>query len=198
MRSSSAIQPSMPGNSVGSGAVIGPDTTLIGTQVGAGAHVLRNHCDSAVIHGHATVGPFTFLRPGTGWVSEARSVPSSRKKQSTIGPGSRCRTCRTWVTPGSVKDQHWRGNDLRANYDGEHKHATVVGDHVRVGSDFDLGRACDNWRRIAYRGRFCHHGRCSGQCNRDRTSVRSTSKVGWRESTRDLSADAAASWKSTE
>ena len=77
MRSSSAIQPSMQVVPWGR-AVIGPDTTLIGTQVGAGAHVLRSHCDGAVIHEHATVGPFTFLRPGTGWVSEARSVPLSR------------------------------------------------------------------------------------------------------------------------
>src|SRR4029453_12708157 len=51
--------------SVGAGAVVGPDTTLIHTGVGEGAVVLRTHSIGAKVGPQATVGPYSFLRPGT-------------------------------------------------------------------------------------------------------------------------------------
>ena len=123
------------GSSVGSGAVIGPDTTLIGTQVGAGAHVLRSHCDGAVIHEHATVGPFTFLRPGTELGERGKVGAFVEVKKSTIGPGSKVPHL-SYVGDARIGEGSNIGAaTIFANYDGEHKHATVVGDHVRVGSD---------------------------------------------------------------
>ncbi len=46
-------------------AVIGPDTTLKDCEVGAGARVVRTHGELAVIGAGASVGPFSYLRPGT-------------------------------------------------------------------------------------------------------------------------------------
>ena len=46
-------------------AVIGPDTTLKDCEIGAGARVVRTHGELAVIGDRATVGPFSYLRPGT-------------------------------------------------------------------------------------------------------------------------------------
>ena len=51
--------------SVAAGAIVGPDSTLIDSTVGAGAVVLRTHAIGAEIGAEATVGPFSFLRPGT-------------------------------------------------------------------------------------------------------------------------------------
>ncbi len=48
-----------------SGAVIGPDTTLVDCEVGEDAIVRRTDATLAVIGAEATVGPFSFLRPGT-------------------------------------------------------------------------------------------------------------------------------------
>src|SRR4051812_48156803 len=50
---------------VAAGAVIGPDTTLVDTTVGEGATVLRAHAVGAEIGPAATVGPYSYLRPGT-------------------------------------------------------------------------------------------------------------------------------------
>ncbi|MET0302570.1 MAG: NTP transferase domain-containing protein, partial [Microbacteriaceae bacterium] len=46
-------------------AVIGPDTTLVDTEVGEGATVVRTDATLAVIGARASVGPFAYLRPGT-------------------------------------------------------------------------------------------------------------------------------------
>ena len=45
-------------------AVVGPDTTLTDVQVGEGATVIRTHGSGATIGAKASVGPFTYLRPG--------------------------------------------------------------------------------------------------------------------------------------
>ncbi len=51
--------------SIGADARIGPDTTLTDTEVGEGAEVKRTEANLAVIGAQATVGPFSYLRPGT-------------------------------------------------------------------------------------------------------------------------------------
>src|SRR6185312_7752343 len=53
------------GTTIRRGAVVGPDCTLTDTIVGAGATVVKAHCDGAEIGEGATVGPYTYLRPGT-------------------------------------------------------------------------------------------------------------------------------------
>jgi bifunctional UDP-N-acetylglucosamine pyrophosphorylase/glucosamine-1-phosphate N-acetyltransferase len=51
--------------SVGAGARIGPDTTLIDVEVGQNAVVTRTQASLSVIGPGANVGPFAHLRPGT-------------------------------------------------------------------------------------------------------------------------------------
>ncbi|MGA9146592.1 MAG: bifunctional UDP-N-acetylglucosamine diphosphorylase/glucosamine-1-phosphate N-acetyltransferase GlmU [Candidatus Nanopelagicales bacterium] len=122
-------------SSVGSGAVIGPDTTLIATQVCAGARVLRSHCDGAVIDADATVGPFTFLRPGTQLGERGKVGAFVEVKKSTIGADSKVPHL-SYVGDATIGEGSNIGAaTIFANYDGERKHPTVVGDHVRVGSD---------------------------------------------------------------
>ena len=47
------------------GATVGPDTTLVDSEVGAGATVVRTQAVRAVIGDGVVVGPFAHLRPGT-------------------------------------------------------------------------------------------------------------------------------------
>ncbi|NLZ56810.1 MAG: bifunctional UDP-N-acetylglucosamine diphosphorylase/glucosamine-1-phosphate N-acetyltransferase GlmU, partial [Corynebacterium sp.] len=51
--------------SIGDRAEIGPDTTLENMSIGAGASVIRTHALDSEIGADATVGPFTYIRPGT-------------------------------------------------------------------------------------------------------------------------------------
>jgi serine acetyltransferase len=50
---------------IGGRCQVGPDTTLTDVTVGDGASVIRTHGTASVIGDDASVGPFTYLRPGT-------------------------------------------------------------------------------------------------------------------------------------
>ena len=89
--------------SVAAGAVVGPDTTLVDTEVGEGATVVRSHCLGAVIGPEATVGPFSYLRPGTrlGARRQGRRVRRDQERRAWAR-APRCRTCPTSATPRSA------------------------------------------------------------------------------------------------
>lgn len=121
--------------SVASGAVVGPGTTLVSCEVGSGAEVIHTWAELAVIGDGARVGPFTFLRPGTVLGNDTRAGAYVEIKNSTIGDGAKVPHL-SYVGDADVGT----GSNIGAativvNYDGVDKHRTVVGDHVRVGSD---------------------------------------------------------------
>jgi bifunctional UDP-N-acetylglucosamine pyrophosphorylase/glucosamine-1-phosphate N-acetyltransferase len=116
-------------------AVIGPDCTLKDMEVGAGAKVVRSHGELAVIGEGASVGPFSYLRPGTelgaggkigGFVETKNAKIAARAKvphlsyvgDAEIGEGSN-------IGAGTIF----------ANYDGVHKHRTKIGRQARTASN---------------------------------------------------------------
>ena len=120
---------------VATGAVVGPDSTLTDTEVGEGASVVRSHCGGAVIGPSATVGPFSFLRPGTRLARGSKVGAFVETKNADVGEESKVPHL-TYVGDATIG----RGVNVGAatvfvNYDGVAKHATIVGDHVRIGSD---------------------------------------------------------------
>jgi bifunctional UDP-N-acetylglucosamine pyrophosphorylase/glucosamine-1-phosphate N-acetyltransferase len=120
---------------VGPGAEVGPDTTLLDTEVADGATVVRSHCQLAVIGPAATVGPFSYLRPGTRLARGAKVGAYVETKNAQIGEGSKVPHL-SYVGDATIG----RGSNIGAatvvvNYDGVAKHRTTIGDHVRVGSD---------------------------------------------------------------
>jgi bifunctional UDP-N-acetylglucosamine pyrophosphorylase / glucosamine-1-phosphate N-acetyltransferase len=120
---------------VATGAVIGPRTTLIDCTVGTGAHVIESRATESIIGDGANVGPFTFLRPGTKLLSNSKVGAYVEMKNATLGEGSKVPHL-SYVGDAVIGE----GSNIGAatifvNYDGVEKHYTVVGDHVRIGSD---------------------------------------------------------------
>ena len=120
---------------VAAGAVVGPDTTLADCVVEAGATVVRSHCLGAVIGPEATVGPFSYLRPGTRLGRGSKVGAFVETKNAEVGEGSKVPHL-SYVGDATIG----RGANIGAatvfvNYDGVAKHRTTVGDHARIGSD---------------------------------------------------------------
>ena len=120
---------------VDSGALVGPDSTLVDCTVGPRAAVVRSHCLGAVIGPEASVGPFSYLRPGTRLSRGARVGSFVETKNADVGEDSKVPHL-TYVGDATIG----RGTNIGAatvfvNYDGVDKHRTTVGDHVRIGSD---------------------------------------------------------------
>ncbi|GAA2641146.1 bifunctional protein GlmU [Paractinoplanes durhamensis] len=123
------------GTSVAAGAVIGPDTTLIDTTVAAGATVLRTHSIGALIGPDATVGPFSFLRPGTRLGRKSKVGGFVEAKNAELGDGAKVPHL-TYVGDATIGAKANIGaGTIFANYDGVNKHHTTVGEAAFVGSD---------------------------------------------------------------
>jgi bifunctional UDP-N-acetylglucosamine pyrophosphorylase/glucosamine-1-phosphate N-acetyltransferase len=120
---------------VRTGAVVGPDVTLVDTEVGAGAHVRSATCEGARIGADATVGPYTYLRPGTVLGAGAKVGGFVETKGALIGDGAKVPHL-SYVGDAEVgPGANLGAGTITANYDGVAKHRTVVGAHAFVGSD---------------------------------------------------------------
>jgi bifunctional UDP-N-acetylglucosamine pyrophosphorylase / glucosamine-1-phosphate N-acetyltransferase len=120
---------------VGAQCEIGPDTTLTDVTVGESATVVRTHGSQSSIGDGATVGPFTYLRPGTMLGSNGKLGAFVETKNSTIGAGTKVPHL-TYVGDAEIGEQSNIGaSSVFVNYDGETKRRTKIGSHVRTGSD---------------------------------------------------------------
>ncbi|WP_435061269.1 bifunctional UDP-N-acetylglucosamine diphosphorylase/glucosamine-1-phosphate N-acetyltransferase GlmU [Amycolatopsis thermoflava] len=123
------------GTKVGEGAVIGPDTTLTGVTVGAGAQVVRAHGYDAEIGAGASVGPFAYLRPGTKLGDKGKIGTFVETKNADIGTGTKVPHL-TYVGDATIGEYSNIGaSSVFVNYDGVRKHHTTIGSHVKTGSD---------------------------------------------------------------
>ncbi|HZA05354.1 MAG TPA: bifunctional UDP-N-acetylglucosamine diphosphorylase/glucosamine-1-phosphate N-acetyltransferase GlmU, partial [Propionibacteriaceae bacterium] len=75
--------------SVGAGATIGPDTTLVDVEVGENAHVVRAHAVLSVIGAGANVGPYASLRPGTTLGTGSKVGTFVETKNARLGAGAK-------------------------------------------------------------------------------------------------------------
>jgi bifunctional UDP-N-acetylglucosamine pyrophosphorylase/glucosamine-1-phosphate N-acetyltransferase len=120
---------------VADGATIGPDTTLRNVEVGAGATVIRTHGSDAVIGRKATVGPFSYLRPGTELGTGGKIGTFVETKNAIIGNGAKVPHL-SYVGDAEIGDGANIGaGTIFANYDGVSKHRTTVGKHARTSSN---------------------------------------------------------------
>ena len=120
--------------SVGSGSVIGPDTTLLNVKVGQGAMVRRVDASESQIGDGAQIGPWAYLRPGTVVEADGKLGTFVEAKNSRIGRGSKVPHL-SYLGDADVGDGSNVGaGAITANYDGIRKHRTTIGSGVRTGS----------------------------------------------------------------
>lgn len=119
---------------VASGAVIGPDTTLVDCEVGEGATIRRTDATLAVVGAGATVGPFSYLRAGTVLAAGGKIGAFVETKNSTIGEGSKVPHL-SYVGDTTIgRGVNLGAGAITANYDDLAKHRTEIGDEVHTGS----------------------------------------------------------------
>ena len=123
------------GTRIGAGATIGPNCDLGDTLVEEGAQVTYTVARGASIGPQASVGPFTYLRPGTRLETRAKAGGFVEMKKSTIGEGSKVPHL-SYIGDATVgRDVNVGAGTITCNYDGFDKHATTIGDGAFIGSD---------------------------------------------------------------
>jgi bifunctional UDP-N-acetylglucosamine pyrophosphorylase/glucosamine-1-phosphate N-acetyltransferase len=138
----SVIEPGVtlgPGTVVGAGAHIGPYCWIAASHVGDQSTVLPFcHLEGCIIVGPASVGPYARLRPGTRLEPHARVGNFCELKKAHIGAGSKISHLSYIGDTRMGSGVNVGAGTITCNYDGVHKHETVIGDGVFIGSDSQL------------------------------------------------------------
>lgn len=116
-------------------AVVGPYTTLIDAQVDEGATVERSRVQESHIGAKATIGPWTYMRPGNDLHEETKAGAFVEMKKAHIDKGTKVPHLSYIGDTHIGEHSNVGGGTITANYDGVHKHRTEIGSHVHVGAD---------------------------------------------------------------
>ena len=122
--------------SLGDGAHIGANCVIRDAEIAAGAEILPfTHITSAKIGAKASVGPFARLRPGAELGEEVHIGNFVEVKNSTLAAGAKANHL-AYLGDATVGERvNYGAGSITANYDGAHKHRTVIGADVHVGSN---------------------------------------------------------------
>ena len=120
---------------VGAGAVVGPSVHAVSTSIAPGATVRFSVLDGAAVGAEATIGPFTYLRPGADLGERSKAGAFVEIKNSQVGTGSKVPHL-SYIGDTTIGEASNIGAaTVTVNYDGFDKHRTTIGDRVRIGSD---------------------------------------------------------------
>jgi bifunctional UDP-N-acetylglucosamine pyrophosphorylase/glucosamine-1-phosphate N-acetyltransferase len=121
--------------SVGEGSVIGPHTTLTDVTVGSNSEVLHSHATGARIGDEVSIGPFSYLRPGTILHDGSKVGAYVEVKNAEVGARTKVPHL-SYIGDATIgEDTNLAASTITANYDGFAKHRTTVGSRVHTGVD---------------------------------------------------------------
>ena len=120
---------------IGAGNVIGPNTILRNTRVGNRCTILASVLEGAVLEDDVDMGPFARLRKGAHLKSHVHMGNFGEVKDSTLGEGVKMGHF-SYIGNATIGAHTNIGaGTITANYDGEKKHSTTIGEDVFIGSD---------------------------------------------------------------
>jgi bifunctional UDP-N-acetylglucosamine pyrophosphorylase / glucosamine-1-phosphate N-acetyltransferase len=122
-------------SSVGEDCVIGPFAQVRDSIIGDGCRIERAHLEQATLAGNVTVGPFSRLRPGSVLDEGVRIGTHAEIKNSHVGAGTSISHFSAVLDSDVGANANIGAGTVTANYDGQQKHRTEIGDRVQVGSD---------------------------------------------------------------
>ncbi len=123
------------GTRIGSGCIIGPNSVLSDCVIGNDSRIIASYIEGAEIGAGISIGPYSRVRSGTRIESGAYVGNFAEIKNSKIGPGSHVGHFSYIGDSELGEDVNIGAGTVTANFDGQDKHRTVIGDRVKVGSD---------------------------------------------------------------
>ncbi|MBS1147679.1 MAG: glucoamine-phosphate N-acetyltransferase, UDP-N-acetylglucosamine pyrophosphorylase [Proteobacteria bacterium] len=124
---------------LGDGVQVGANCVLRNVTVAAGTRIdAFTLIDDADIGEANRLGPFSRIRPGTVLARDVHVGNFVEIKNSQIDTGSKINHLSYIGDTTMGKQVNIGAGTITCNYDGAHKHRTVIEDHVFVGSDTQL------------------------------------------------------------
>ncbi len=124
---------------IGEDCVIRPNTRITDCVIGNRVEVLESCVfRESQIEDDAVVGPFAHLRPGAIVRQKAKVGNFVEMKKTELGEGSKANHLSYLGDAQIGKNVNIGAGTITCNYDGIHKHRTVIEDNVFLGSDIQL------------------------------------------------------------
>jgi acetyltransferase-like isoleucine patch superfamily enzyme len=124
---------------VGSGSSIGSFSHIVDSTLGPGTTIL-DHCfiRSSRVGRNVQIGPFAHLRPDSDVGDDAKVGNFVELKKTRLGAGAKAPHLSYLGDAVIGKKANIGAGTITCNYDGVHKHQTIVGDGAFIGSDVQL------------------------------------------------------------
>jgi bifunctional UDP-N-acetylglucosamine pyrophosphorylase/glucosamine-1-phosphate N-acetyltransferase len=125
--------------SLADNVVVGPHCVISDSTIGDGTEVAAfSHLQGAQVGAHCRLGPYARIRPASQLANETHIGNFVEVKASTLGARSKANHL-SYVGDTTVgADVNIGAGTITCNYDGAHKHRTVIEDEVHIGSDTQL------------------------------------------------------------
>ena len=120
---------------IGEGCRIGPNTIIESSSVGNDCTLLASVIEGAIVEDGVGMGPFCHLRKGAHLRKGVHMGNFGEVKDSTLGPGTKMGHFSYIGNAEIGENVNIGAGTITCNYDGVHKHPTVIGDNVFIGSD---------------------------------------------------------------
>jgi len=119
---------------IGAGCELGPNSIIADSVIGDRCRVTASVVESSEMEHDSDIGPFSHLRPGSRVCTGAHIGNFAEMKKSTLGPNAHMGHF-SYLGDATIGEHvNVSAGVITCNYDGEHKHPTVVEDHAFVGS----------------------------------------------------------------
>ncbi len=121
---------------IGDGCVVRSGTRISNSIIGRGVTILDNCLiTDAEVGDRCNVGPFAHLRPMARMEEGAKVGNFVEMKKSVLGRNSKANHL-TYLGDATIGENSNIGaGTITCNYDGKNKHATEIGNDVKIGSD---------------------------------------------------------------
>lgn len=126
-------------NQIGQESYIGPGCVIKDCMIGKNVKIKAHSVlESAIIGDNCEVGPFARLRPGTELAAHCKIGNFVETKKAQFGEHSKASHLSYLGDVQIGKHVNIGAGTITCNYDGIHKHQTIIEDHVFIGSDTQL------------------------------------------------------------
>ncbi len=123
---------------IGENCVIGPNSFIEDSEIGAGCEVNSTQIRSSVLEKNVKIGPFSQVRPGCVIHESCKIGDYVEIKNSEVGARTAVAHL-TYIGDATVGEGvNFGCGCCIANYDGQHKHRTEIGDHAFLGCNSNL------------------------------------------------------------
>ncbi len=120
---------------VGGGCTVGPGSYVRDAVIGDRCLVRYSMIEESTLEAGVEIGPYSHVRPGSRIGAGVHIGNYAEIKASRLGPGTKMGHF-SYIGDADVgADVNIGAGTITANYDGERKHATVIGDGAFIGSD---------------------------------------------------------------